>query len=64
MGGNPSLGVPPPTNAYLFSGHSYSAGRMWIRTPALLPWFWIGLGVGSVACVRPDRLAGTPARPT
>jgi hypothetical protein len=30
---------------------SYSAGRMWISAPALLPQFWFGLGVGSVAWV-------------
>jgi hypothetical protein len=30
---------------------TYSAGRMWIVLLALLPRFWIGLGVGSVAWV-------------
>src|SRR6266516_1058545 len=30
---------------------AYSAGRMWIVLPALLPWFWPGTGVGSVAWV-------------
>src|SRR5262249_58646961 len=30
-----------------FASRAYSAGRMWIVLPALLPWDWPGLGVGS-----------------
>jgi len=35
-----------------------SAGRMWIVPPALLPWVWPGVGVGSGTGSRPDLRIG------